>query len=57
MVIANNHYRGQAAVNAVEIRHALSGQKVPAPASLLQAYPQLSHAAEPMVVENSTRLF
>jgi uncharacterized protein YecE (DUF72 family) len=41
MVVANNHYRGQAAVNALElaIRLGQSTQYVPAP--LLKAYPRL----------------
>lgn len=40
-VIANNHPRGQAAVNALELKSLLSGEKVPAPESLVKAYPQL----------------
>ena len=42
-IIANNHYRGQAAANALEIVHALTGEPVTAPASLLDAYPRLTH--------------
>ena len=40
-VIANNHYRGQAVVNALEIRAALLGEPVPAPGLLRELYPQL----------------
>ncbi|MFQ5670439.1 MAG: DUF72 domain-containing protein [Acidobacteriota bacterium] len=48
IVIANNHFRGKAAVNAVEIRHSLSGRMVPAPAPLLAAYPRLASLAVPL---------
>ena len=48
IVIANNHYRGQAAVNAVEMRRALHEKSVPAPAELIAAYPRLAAAAHPL---------
>jgi uncharacterized protein YecE (DUF72 family) len=59
VVIANNHFRGQAAANAVEIRSALSGRKVPAPAELMAAYPRLSDSATPLPAPGGTsgRLF
>jgi uncharacterized protein YecE (DUF72 family) len=41
-VIANNHFRGQAIVNALEIKAALFGEKVRGPLSLLAEYPRLS---------------
>ena len=41
-VIANNHFRGQAIVNALEIKAELSGEKVHGPLSLLAEYPRLS---------------
>ena len=41
-VITNNHYRGQAVVNAFEIQRALRIEKdAPVPESLLEAYPRL----------------
>jgi uncharacterized protein YecE (DUF72 family) len=39
--ITNNHYKGQAAVNALELKSMLSGTKVKAPESLVQAYKDL----------------
>jgi uncharacterized protein YecE (DUF72 family) len=44
-VITNNHFRGQAVVNAVEIKAALEEQRVPAPAPLFQHYPRLEESA------------
>ena len=44
-VITNNHFRGQAVVNAVEIKAALTEQRVPAPEPLFQVYPRLSESA------------
>lgn len=40
-VVANNHPRGQAAVNALELKSMLSGRKVKAPDLLVKAYPEL----------------
>lgn len=40
-VVANNHPKGQAAVNALELKSMLTGQKVQAPESLVETYPQL----------------
>ncbi len=44
-VITNNHFRGQAVVNAVEIEAALKEERVPAPEPLFQIYPRLSESA------------
>ncbi len=41
-VITNNHFRGKAVVNAVEIKSILEEKPVPAPAPLLHTYPELS---------------
>jgi uncharacterized protein YecE (DUF72 family) len=46
-VFANNHYRGQGAVNALELRAMLEGQPVEAPAELMAAYPRLRRIARP----------
>ena len=40
-VITNNHYRGQALANALQIKNMVSGEKVEIPAGLLQQYPVL----------------
>jgi uncharacterized protein YecE (DUF72 family) len=55
-VITNNHFRGQAVVNALQIRSRLERRKVAAPASLLEHYPVLEKSA---VAESSpqSRLF
>lgn len=46
--VTNNHYKGQAAVNALELKNMLSGKKVKAPQPLVEAYPDaLSGIAEP----------
>jgi uncharacterized protein YecE (DUF72 family) len=49
-VITNNHFRGQAVVNALEIEAAVKERPVPAPAPLFSVYPRLSESATP---ENS----
>jgi uncharacterized protein YecE (DUF72 family) len=40
-VITNNHFRGKAAVNALEIKSRLSKKKVQAPTTLVDEYPVL----------------
>jgi uncharacterized protein YecE (DUF72 family) len=40
-VITNNHYRGQAMANALQIRNMISGEKVDVPDLLLEKYPVL----------------
>jgi uncharacterized protein YecE (DUF72 family) len=40
-VIANNHYQGKEAVNALEIKAKLAGGRVPVPPLLKEKYPQL----------------
>ncbi len=44
-VITNNHFRGQAVVNALEIKATLKEEPVPAPPSLLKKYPSLLDSA------------
>ena len=44
-VITNNHFRGQAVVNAVEIKAAIEERKVPAPEPLFAAYERLHESA------------
>ncbi|MEZ6184175.1 MAG: DUF72 domain-containing protein [Planctomycetota bacterium] len=43
VVIANNHYRGQAPANAIELRR-LRGEEAPAPPTLVTAFPRLGDA-------------
>lgn len=40
-VVANNHFEGKAAANALELISMLLGKKVEAPDTLVQAYPEL----------------
>jgi uncharacterized protein YecE (DUF72 family) len=59
-VITNNHFRGQAVVNALELKSALEEKPAPAPPPLLEVYPELadSVAAEHPPAESSEpRLF
>jgi uncharacterized protein YecE (DUF72 family) len=44
-VMANNHYRGQAPANALQMKAALSKASVPVPPLLLQHYPFLAGIA------------
>ena len=58
-VIANNHFRGQAVVNALEMKATLTEQRIPAPAPLFQKYPGLRDSAVPEDedIETEPRLF
>jgi len=58
-VITNNHFRGQAVVNALEIKSTLAEKLVPAPAPLFQEYPNLRDSAVPELEVNEVepRLF
>ena len=44
-VITNNHFRGQAVVNAIEIKAALAEKPVPAPEPLFEHYERLEESA------------
>ncbi len=47
-VVLNNHFRGQAVVNALELKTLIFREKVPVPATLLRGIPHLREiAAEP----------
>jgi uncharacterized protein YecE (DUF72 family) len=46
-VVTNNHYLGKGIVNATEISSILKGERVEAPASLLQRYPELGAFVTP----------
>ena len=47
-VVANNHFEAKAGVNALELKHMLSGRRVLAPEALLEHYPQLRSIANPL---------
>jgi uncharacterized protein YecE (DUF72 family) len=51
-VVANNHFQAKAAVNALQLKHMLSGQRVRAPQSLLRHNPDLKQIADPLPEEN-----
>ena len=44
--ITNNHYKGQAAVNALELKSMLSGKKIKAPETLMENYSTLKQFVE-----------
>ena len=44
--ITNNHYKGQAAVNALELKQMLRGKRVKAPETLVDHYPELKNFVE-----------
>lgn len=46
-VIANNHYKGQGAANALQLRNMLTGEPVDVPPSLQETYPMLDKIAKP----------
>ena len=58
-VITNNHFRGQAVVNALEIKSTLAEERVVAPAPLFERYPALLDSAVPEreVAEAEPKLF
>jgi uncharacterized protein YecE (DUF72 family) len=46
-VIANNHFEGKAAVNALQLKNMISGRPVRVPPTLLKHYWELAQIAEP----------
>ena len=46
-VVANNHFEGKAAVNALQFKAMIRGQRVKAPETLVRHYPQLEQVTEP----------
>ncbi|HYA26257.1 MAG TPA: DUF72 domain-containing protein [Terriglobales bacterium] len=51
-VIANNHFEAKGAVNALQLRHMLTGQRQKAPEPLLKHYPELKDIANLLPDEN-----
>ena len=47
-VVTNNHFEGKAGVNGLQLKHMLTGQRVKAPETLLQHYPELRSIADPL---------
>jgi uncharacterized protein YecE (DUF72 family) len=45
-VVANNHFEAKAGVNALQLKHMLTGRRVLAPEPLLQHYPALKNIAD-----------
>jgi uncharacterized protein YecE (DUF72 family) len=58
-VVTNNHFRGQAIVNALELKSTFAEERVFAPAPLFAHYPQLADSAksEPDAEHGDSRLF
>ncbi len=46
-VVANNHFEGKAAVNALQLKAMMRGQRVKVPETLARKYPQLENVAAP----------
>jgi uncharacterized protein YecE (DUF72 family) len=46
-VVANNHFQGKAAVNALQLKHMITGQLVKAPETLVRSYPELEAIVAP----------
>ncbi len=46
-VVANNHFQGKAAVNALELKHMITEKPVQAPVTLVRKYPELESITEP----------
>lgn len=53
-VVTNNHYRGQAVANALELLHVLRGEPVPAPTEIVESFLRLRGAVR---IEGQQPLF
>src|SRR5271165_1632238 len=47
-VVTNNHFEAKAGVNALQLKHMLTGRRVLAPEPLLAKYPELREIADPV---------
>src|SRR5262249_44378787 len=56
-VFTNNHFRGQAPANAIELQVKLSGQQVDIPDGMLIEFPRLRKYARPSTHERQGELF
>lgn len=50
-VVANNHFQGKAAANALQLKHMITGKLVKAPEMLVKSYPELESITEPQSFE------
>ena len=48
-VVANNHFEAKAGVNALQLKHMLTGRRVKATEPLLTHYPELKNIADPIL--------
>jgi uncharacterized protein YecE (DUF72 family) len=48
-IIFNNHFRGQAIANAMQMLFILNEKRVPAPEELIHTYPQLKNISQPIL--------
>lgn len=46
-VVANNHFQGKAAANALQLKHMITGKPVKAPETLVKSYPELQSIVAP----------
>jgi len=51
-VVANNHFEAKAGVNALQLKHSLSGERVKATETLLKNYPELKNIADPIAEDD-----
>ena len=47
-VVTNNHFEAKAGVNALQLKHMVTGERVKATSTLLQRYPELKDFADPL---------
>ena len=50
-VVTNNHFEAKAGVNALQLKHMLTGRRVQAPEPMLAHYPELKAIADPIDAE------
>jgi uncharacterized protein YecE (DUF72 family) len=55
--VMNNHFRGQAVANAIQLQQMLTGETRAVPESLTVAYPSLASAAAPLSGPRQRKLF
>jgi uncharacterized protein YecE (DUF72 family) len=53
-VVANNHFEAKGGVNALQLKHMLTGKRVHAPEPLLTHYPELKAIADPLFDRSSS---
>jgi uncharacterized protein YecE (DUF72 family) len=52
-VVANNHFQAKAGVNALQLKHMITGRRVKATEALLRQYPELKKIADPIAEDES----